>query len=159
MRRLLTIVCAVVLVGACLVGFWLVRTAESLNADARSQVTRWADQLHSQTTDAGIYIRHPGNQLPEDDPWGTPLSIAYAQGGVMETLTVRSAGPDRAFYTEDDITVHRSVVNLKGIGKGAKDNIEEFAHHGARGLTKGAVEGIKDSFHETRRGKPPVQPK
>src|SRR5439155_9126093 len=115
MRRPLTIVAALLLLSTCLLGLWLLRDAESRKAEARSQVTRWADQLHSQTTEAGIYVRHPGNQLPEADPWDTPLQLTYAQGGFSETLTVRSAGPDREFYTEDDILVQRSVVNLKGI--------------------------------------------
>ena len=117
-------------------------------AEAYAQATRWAEQLHSQTTDAGIYIRHPGNQLPENDPWGTPLSVIYTQGGFAETVTVRSAGPDRAFYTEDDIVAQRTIVNLKGIGKGAKENVEEFAHKGARGLTKGTADGIKETIRE-----------
>jgi hypothetical protein len=117
-------------------------------AETYAQVSRWAEQLHGQTTDAGVYVRHPANQLPENDPWGTPLTVAYTQGGFAETLTVRSAGPDRVFYTQDDILVQRSVVNLSGIGKGAKDNIEEFAENGARGLTKGGVQGIKESIQE-----------
>src|SRR5262249_52220834 len=132
MRRPLTIGATLIVLSTCLLrGLWLLRDAESHKALARAQVTRWADQLHGQTTDAGVYVRRAGDQLPETDPWGTPLQIAYAQGGFSETLTVRSAGPDREFYTEDDILVQRSVVNLKGIGKGAKENIEEFAHHGA----------------------------
>jgi hypothetical protein len=117
-------------------------------ADARAQVSRWAEQLHGQTTDAGVYIRHPANQLPENDPWGTPLNVTYAQGGFAETLTVRSAGPDGVFFTQDDILAQRSVVNLKGIGRGAKDNIEEFAQDGARGLTRGVADGIRESVQE-----------
>jgi hypothetical protein len=52
------------------------------------------------------------------------------------------------FFTQDDILAQRSVVNLKGIGKGAKDNIEEFAQDGARGLTKGVADGIRESVQE-----------
>jgi len=117
-------------------------------AEAYAQVSRWAEELHRQTTDAGVYIRHPANQLPENDPWGTPLNVTYAQGGFAETLTVRSAGPDGVLFTQDDVLVQRSVVNFKGIGKGAKDNIEEFAQDGARGLTRGVADGIRESVQE-----------
>jgi hypothetical protein len=128
-------------------------------ADARAQVSRWAEQLHAQTTEAGVYIRHPANQLPENDPWGTPLNVTYSQGGFAETLTVRSAGPDRVFHTLDDIEAKRSVVNLKGIGKGAKENVEEFTHNAARGLTKGAAEGIKETVQEALTDKQPGRQK
>ncbi|HLJ97175.1 MAG TPA: hypothetical protein VKU02_28685 [Gemmataceae bacterium] len=115
---------------------------------AQAQVDRWAEQLHGQTTPAGVYIRYPANQLPEADPWGTPLNVAYAQGGFAETLTVRSAGPDGLFYTPDDLVARRCVVNLQGIGRGAKDGVEGFAHNAARGLTKGAAEGIRETLQQ-----------
>jgi hypothetical protein len=134
----------------CLGALWMVHLhgEQQRAADARAQVDRWAEQLQSQTTKSGVFIRHPGNQLPEEDPWGTTLSVQYAQGGLMETLTVRSAGPDRVFHTQDDIMVQRSVMNFKGIGRGATDNVEEFTHNAARGLTKGAAEGIKETVQE-----------
>src|SRR5437879_1478719 len=135
MKRTLIIILGVALVCISTRAIVLSRAAEERAAEARAQVTRWAEQLHAQTTDTGVYLRHPGNQLPEDDPWGTPLSVAYTQGGFAETLSVRSAGPDRAWHTQDDVVEQRSVVNLKGIGKGAKENVEEFAHDAARGLT------------------------
>lgn len=117
-------------------------------AEARAQVERWVEQLHGQTTETGVYLRHPANQLPENDPWGTPLNVTYAQGGFAETLTVRSAGPDRVFHTQDDIVAKRAVVNLKGVGNGAKENIEEFTRKSARGLVKGAAEGIQETVQE-----------
>ena len=101
--------------------------ADQRAADARAQVSRWVEQLHGQTTETGVYVRHPGgNQLPENDPWGTPLNVTYAQGGFAETLTVRSAGPDRVFHTQDDIVAQRSVMNFKGIGNGRAN----YRHHG-----------------------------
>jgi hypothetical protein len=121
--------------------------------EARAQVRRWAEQLHGQTTDAGVYIRHPGNRLPEDDPWGTPLVVSYSQGGFAETLTVRSAGPDRALHTQDDIVEQRSVLNLKGIGMGVKNHVEEFAEKSARGVVRGTAEGIKATIVESLAGK------
>jgi hypothetical protein len=159
MKRPFIIVVGVVLV--LLSTFVIVRInmANKRTAKAHAQVTRWAEQLHGQTTGAGVYVRHPGNQLAEHDPWGTPLSVAYAQGGFAETVTVRSAGPDRTFYTEDDIVAQRTVVNLKGIGTGAKETVEEFAHKSARGLTKGAAEGIKDTIREAFVGQKPGEPK
>ncbi len=142
MMRTFLVVLSVVLVCIATSAIMLHYAANQRVGDAYAQVSRWAEQLHGQTTDAGVYIRHPANQLPESDPWGTPLNVTYAQGGFAETLTVRSAGPDGVFFTQDDILAQRSVVNLKGIGKGAKDNIEEFAQDGARGLTRGVADGI-----------------
>jgi hypothetical protein len=160
MKRTILIALGLVLVCIAILALWLIPTENHRRAaDARTQVCRWAEQLHAQTNDAGIYIRHPANRLPENDPWGSPLVVTYAQGGFAETLTVRSAGPDRTFHTQDDIVEHRSVVNLKGIGKGAKDNVEEFAQKGARGLTKGAVEGIKEAVLEKLAGNKPGEQK
>jgi hypothetical protein len=157
MKRTFLILLSAALLLLCMLGLWLRSAAEDLRAEAHSQVERWAEQLHSQTTAAGVYLRPPANQLPENDPWGTPLRVTYAQGGFAETLTVRSAGPDRAYYTEDDLLAQRSVVNLRGIGKGVKENLEEMAHHSARGLTKGTVEGIKDTIQEALGRKKPAQ--
>jgi hypothetical protein len=144
---------AIVLVtalGCAGIGVVLFRMAgdQRRGAEARAQVDRWAEKLGGQTTDTGVYIRHAGEQLPEDDPWGTPLSVNYTGGGFAETLTVRSAGPDQVFHTDDDIVARRSVVNLKGVGKALKENVEEFAQQGSRGMAKGAVEGIKQGVQE-----------
>lgn len=126
---------------------------------AQAQVDRWAEQLHSQTTAAGVYIRHPANQLPEVDPWGTPLNVTYIQGGFAEALTVRSAGPDGLFYTPDDLVARRCVVNLQGIGRGATDGVEGFAQNAARGLTKGAAQGIRETLRQAVAAKKSVDPK
>jgi hypothetical protein len=159
MTRPFIVILGVVLVG--IITFTIVRInmANQRAAEALAQVTRWAEHLHGQTTDAGIYVRHPGDQLPENDPWGTPLHVTYTQGGFAESLTVRSAGPDGALYTQDDIVERRSVVNMMGVGKGAKDQVEEFARKGARGLTKGAAEGIKEAVQDALAGKKPGQQK
>ena len=145
------IILGVAIVSVCVAAIVFSHAADRRGDEARGQVTRWAEQLHAQTTDAGVYVRHAGDQLPENDPWGTPLAVAYTRGGFAETLAVRSAGPDRAWFTHDDIVEQRSVVNLKGIGKGAKENVEEFAHDAARGLATGAVEGLKEAVQPARK--------
>jgi len=159
MKRAVVIILGVVLASLLTLAVVRLNLANQRTVAAHAQVARWAEQLHGQTTDAGIYIRQPGNQLAENDPWGTPLSVAYAQGGLAETVTVRSAGPDRTFYTEDDIVAQRSVVNFKGIATGAKENVEDFAHKSARGLTKGAAEGIKEAIREALVEEKPVERK
>src|SRR5439155_11656419 len=98
MKRPFIIVLGSVVVSLSIFGVVRHNMAIQRTAEAHAQVIRWAEQLHGQTTDAGVYVRHPGNQLAENDPWGTPLSVAYAQGGFAEMVTVRSAGPDQAFF-------------------------------------------------------------
>jgi hypothetical protein len=159
MKRPFVIVAGMVILSLSLFAVARLKMANQRVAAAHAQVTRWAEQLHSQTTDAGVYVRHPGHQLAENDPWGTPLSVAYTQGGFTEMVTVRSAGPDRTYYTDDDIVAERSVVNLKGIGTGAKENVEDFAYKSARGLTKGAADGIKETIRHALAEEKPVVPK
>ena len=113
---------------------------------AEAQVTRLADDLDRRTTDAGTYVRLPQDEQRERDPWGNRLRVDYSAGGVAEMVSVRSAGPDQAFHTEDDITVERMAANFKGVGQGIKDNAEETAANVAKGLTKGAVQGVKESL-------------
>jgi hypothetical protein len=115
---------------------------------ARTQVKRWAERLDAQTTETGVYIRHQGEQLPEQDPWGTPLRVMYSQGGMAETLTVCSAGPDREFDTDDDISMTRMTMNLKGVGEGVRQNVEEVSEKAAAGAGRGAVRGIREGIRE-----------
>jgi hypothetical protein len=139
----------ILLSGVVVVGLYLAGADERrLKVEARAQVRRWAGQLDARTTETGVYVRHPAGPLAEADPWGTPLTVAYAQGGFAETVTVASAGPDRAFHTDDDLVETRSAVNLKGVGTGVKQNIEETTRRGARGTAKGTLEGIKDGVRE-----------
>jgi len=116
-----------------------------LAAAAQAMVNRWADQLDAQTDETGIYIRHQGEQLPENDPWGRPLTVTYTQGGVAESLTVRSFGPDGVSHTEDDAFATRNAVNLKGAGTGVRDNVEEFSTNSARGAVLGVVDELQQS--------------
>ncbi len=121
---------------------------------ATAQVQRLTEELDSRTTDAGVYVRVDDKDVKETDPWGTTLQVVYAQGGVAETLTVRSAGPDRAFHTADDIQAVATVVNLKGIGTGIQKGMEKTAAGTAKGFVKGTVSGVKKSITETFSRKP-----
>lgn len=113
--------------------------------EARRLVATWADKLDKQTTETGVYVRWPKDELPEDDPWGRRLVVEYSQGGVAEHLTVRSAGPDGVARTPDDVAATRHAVNLKGIGEGVKANAEATAKNAAKGAVKGLVEGAKEA--------------
>jgi hypothetical protein len=138
-----------------LLGIWLHRSWQKARLEqARSQVQRWAERLDSQTIKEGFYMRPEQPDLPESDPWGTPLRVHYSQGGMAETLTVRSAGPDRMFHSPDDITATGLSANVKGIGAGMNANVEQFAQKGARGDVKGAMEGVKDGIKDAFK-KPP----
>lgn len=114
--------------------------------DAQAQVRRMAADLDKRTTETGAYIRAKDGEIQETDPWGTPIEVDYSQGGVAETLTVRSAGPDRKFHTDDDLVAQGMSANMKGIGEGVKKNAEETASNAAKGAVKGTVDGVKDSI-------------
>jgi len=134
-------------------GFWVylgheaaeekLRVERDLRSKAVSQCQRWAEKLDAQTTDTGVYERWPTEELPEVDPWGHKLRVLYSQGGVAETVTVRSAGPDGEWHTADDIATMRFSANLKGIGNGIKKNAEETTANAARGLVKGVAEQVR----------------
>ncbi len=116
---------------------------------AEAQIQRLADDLDAKTTETGVYIRVKADEVKEIDPWGTRIKINYSQGGVAETIEVRSAGPDREFHTNDDLATQRMTANLKGIGEGIKKNAEATAAGAAKGLVKGAVEGVKESIKDS----------
>ena len=115
---------------------------------AERQVRRIVAELDRRTTPTGVYIRVQDGELKETDPWGTRIQVKYAQGGVAETVTVRSAGPDRQFLTRDDIHADGLAVNFKGVGEGIKKNAGEVAANTAKGFVKGTVAGIKESVKE-----------
>lgn len=115
---------------------------------AEAQVRRIAADLDKRTTEAGVYLRVEEDEIKETDPWGTQVQVGYSQGGVAEVVSVRSAGPDREFHTDDDLVAQGMTSNLKGIGEGIKKNTEETAANAAKGLVKGAVEGVKDSVKD-----------
>lgn len=112
---------------------------------AKSQCNQWADKLDQQTTDTGVYVRWEDEALPDNDPWGRPLQVAYSQGGVAEMVHVRSFGPDGESHTADDIVATRSAMNFKGIGTGIKAGAEETTRNAAKGAVAGFVDGIKDA--------------
>lgn len=137
-------IAAVVIVAAVVAMITLSKIRERKNDLAQSQVERWADQVDGQTNEAGLYVRHAGKTLPENDPWGAALVVDYSQGGVSEVVTVRSLGADGSSHTADDLVAKRQSTNLQGIGAGAKKNVEEFAERGARGMARGVVAGLKE---------------
>jgi hypothetical protein len=124
---------------------------------ARAQTARLAEQLDQKTTETGTYIRVKDGEIQENDPWGTRITVVYSQGGIAETISVRSAGPDREFHTDDDITANAVSANLKGVGAGIKEHAGEVAASAAEGVVRGTVKGIKESIKEAlpkRKDKP-----
>ena len=116
---------------------------------AEAQVERIAEDLDKRTTNAGVYVRVKDGEMTEKDPWGTPIKVSYSQGGVAEVLSVRSAGPDHEYNTDDDLVAQGLAANLKGIGEGLKQNIEESAAKAAKGVVKGTVDGVKESIKDS----------
>src|SRR5262245_4749268 len=75
-----------VLAGAAGVGFVLREHEQRKAEEGRKQAalslcTQWADRLDGQTTEAGVYVRWDGETLPDADPWGHSLRVAYSRGG------------------------------------------------------------------------------
>jgi len=116
---------------------------------ARAQVGRIATDLDQRTAETGVYQKVDPDQIQETDPWGRPLKIDYSQGGIAETVTVRSAGPDGEFHSDDDLVASGVSANFKGIGNGVKKNAQETSSNIAKGLVKGAVDGMKESIKES----------
>jgi hypothetical protein len=123
---------------------WYVNKESAKITEAQGLCNKWADKLDGETTDSGVYQRPADPYLPEKDPWGNALVVFYSRGGGMETLEVRSYGPDGKDYTPDDISSKRSSVNLAGIGSGVRDNIEETTEGGARGAVRGALDALNE---------------
>ena len=107
---------------------------------------RLADELDGNVTKSGRYVRAKEGRAAQTDPWGTKLRIKYSSGGMAEELAVSSAGPDRQFDTDDDITEQRMTANLAGVGEGIKENIGEVAKEAAAGAVEGTVTGVKESI-------------
>lgn len=115
---------------------------------AEAQTARLAEQLDQKTTATGAYIRVRDGDIRENDPWGTRIKVTYSQGGLAETIDVRSAGPDREFHTDDDIEATAISANLKGVGEGIKEHAGEVAASAAEGVVRGTVKGIKESIKD-----------
>ena len=115
---------------------------------AEAQVRRIAADLDKRTTETGVYVRVKEDEIKENDPWNTQVQVSYSQGGVAEVVSVRSAGPDGQFHTNDDVVAQGMAANLTGIGEGIKKNTEKIAAKAAKGLVKGTVDGVKESVKD-----------
>jgi hypothetical protein len=84
--------------------------------DADALVLSFTERVAQQTDPSGGFKHHEG--LTESDPWGTNLKVDYRQEGTSEIVTVRSAGPDTRFDTQDDLVRTRMVSNFWGFHRG-----------------------------------------
>lgn len=72
-------------------------------------VASWAERLAAQTGDSGAYLAHEG--LTDDDPWGKQLRVHYSSADAdLQTLEVRSAGPNGVFDDDDDLLRTRETA-------------------------------------------------
>jgi len=78
---------------------------------ARIQCKTWADRLDGDITEVGEYRKF--ESIPEKDPWGRPIKVMYAEGGVKQILKVFSAGPDGKEGTYDDIVETRQSPRVR----------------------------------------------
>lgn len=123
------------------------RPAYEKKVQAESLVKHWAEKLNSQRTESGSFIRYAESDQSDIeetlDPWGQRLCVTYTRGGMLQTMHVRSAGPDGKHHTHDDIVRGGYTGNLSGIGSGIKKNVEETAENATRGATRGIVQGLR----------------
>ncbi len=119
---------------------------QALLTEANMLCNKWADTLDSETDDSGVYIRR--TEVPDKDPWGNEFVITYYRGGAVESVEVRSSGPD-GVYSTDDIVKRRKSANLAGVGAGIRDNVEETAE----GTSRGVVRGMLDAWKERKEKK------
>jgi hypothetical protein len=78
-------------------------------------VKTFIDRIAQPSSDGG-FQRHEG--LNDIDPWGNQLKVDYKQEGINEIVTVRCAGPDSEFDTQDDLIRTRTTSNFWGFHRG-----------------------------------------
>ena len=80
--------------------------------ETEKQVSSIAAMLDNRIDDNGAYIRV--SELEEVDAWKTQIIVGYRGDGLrpnIEHVYVCSAGPDKEYGTEDDITaIRRNVI-------------------------------------------------
>ncbi len=149
------ILTAVALMAACVVALFLWFSGaedRAKNATARALVSHTADILETKRDGAG-YDHAAGDAIADIDPWGTKIKVLYPVSAVKENFTVRSAGKDCQFGSNDDLIAYRKVNNFAGIGAGIRDNAGKVTGNIVEGAFTGAANGavkatgiIKDAF-------------
>jgi hypothetical protein len=79
------------------------------------------------------------------DPWGGAFTAKVETGDVYRTLTVRSSGPDKLPFTQDDITATRSVKHTP-ISKAVAPALERIGEALGKGLGRGGVSGVREGI-------------
>ena len=102
---------------------------------AQSQVNQLAE-----TWDGGPTFTPEGS-----DPWGSPITAKVEKGSVNYNLTVRSSGPDKLPFTDDDITAQRSHKHTT-VGEAAAGSVEKLSEAASKGMGRGMVSGIREGL-------------
>ena len=77
-------------------------------------------------TENGIFKKASGIQdLDVIDSWGMPLRISFRDAGFHTTVEVRSAGPDKMYFTPDDVAKAKRNVSLRNVVHGVKDGLKK----------------------------------
>lgn len=116
------------------------REAESLRLqEAREQVSKIAAQETPPDEWAAQKI---------NDPWGTPLQIELVAGDIVKG-TVTSAGPDKLFQTDDDISSTRHDPTAQNVGVATGRRAVKFGG----GFIQGAKEALKEGKGKDKNAK------
>ena len=102
---------------------------------AQSQVNQLAE-----TWDGGPNFTPEGS-----DPWGSSITAKVEKGSVNYNLTVRSSGPDKLPFTDDDITARRSHKHTS-VGEAAAGSVEKVSEAAGKGLGRGGITGIREGL-------------
>lgn len=81
---------------------------------ARAQVREVVERLAVSPAPEDVLAGYPDGVMPDRDPWGKELLLTLVRDGQTEVFQVRSGGPDRWPYTDDDVVERRPLAHPTG---------------------------------------------
>lgn len=113
---------------------------------AEQKISELAADLDGRRTETGAHVRVPADEITDEDPWGTTYKISYSQSPKSDVITVRSAGPDRVFNSDDDL-VAKSPDAAAGEAPAAQETAgkPDAKTAAKRDVQKGDAKGDKKS--------------
>jgi hypothetical protein len=86
------------------------------------------------------------NAVLSPDPWNRPLRIEIESNDLVATCTVTSAGPDKTFDTDDDIS--KTNRNIHADAEAVGERVGKTAGKFGIGLGKGMAKAVKEKIQK-----------